>query len=327
MNWMAPTMSDAESFEKTWRADLAAGNLGVQLVDVGHPLEIYVGASDLGAPRLQLRSKSRPRVPKLSEVVVADRASHGEAWLVTLTLQEKRFTEVFIRLASDVISRSRSAPNEQEALAIVDLVFDEWRRLLKPRPLHRLGIDELRGLVGELWLVLERFVPRMAVEEAIGGWFGPLGAPQDFWYATSGFHEAKSIGATAAFIEISSAEQLDQPNMELIVLRVPQVSESADGAVTLVTLVQRVADLLDAAQLDHSELETRLKRLGVDLTDPYYAETWFAITAETDYVVEDAFPAIRASKLDLGVSNVTYRLAVGAIGAFQQVNTEHGGAQ
>ena len=72
MTWMAPTMSEA-TFLTGWRRRLAKGQLGVVLVEVDHPLEVYVGASDLGHPLVQVRSKVKPRLPELSDLVFVHR--------------------------------------------------------------------------------------------------------------------------------------------------------------------------------------------------------------------------------------------------------------
>ena len=123
------------------------------------------------------------------------------------------------------------------ALDRVGTVFDEWRRLLKPRPSGLLSMDELRGLVGELWLLLGEFSNARTIGAALEGWLGPMGLPQDFWYPEDGFHEAKSIGPGATRIKISSESQLDADDLELLVLLVGSTDEKATGAVNLPTLV------------------------------------------------------------------------------------------
>lgn len=315
-NSMASIMSEAD-FVAAWRKDLAEGVLGVQLVEVDHPIEIYVGASPLGEPRMQFRSAAKPKLPALSDLVLADRRQLGGGWLLTLTLQDPQFSDVFVRLAAHAVSRSRSETAEESAWRAVDRVFDEWRRLLRPRAAGVMTIDELRGLVGELWLVLEVFGQERPIDQAIAGWLGPLGSPQDFWYEESGFHEAKSVGPSAKNIRISSAEQLDQTELELIVLRVPQVGETTDGALNLPELLGRVADALNGVAVSHDELELRIARLGVQTSHPFYAEQWFKVVEISRYSVAAGFPAIRASELNEGLENVSYSIALNAVGSFK----------
>lgn len=308
-------MSEA-TFLKRWRADLVSGEIGVQLADVEHPLEVYVGASDLGQPRLQVRSPLKPMVPSLSDIVLVDRRKSGDSWLLSLTLQDSRFTEVFMRLVAHAVAASRAAESEEKAWAAVGLILDEWKRLLRARPKGLLSVDEIRGLCAEMWLLLNRFMETLPVDQALAGWLGPFNAPQDFWYEQSGFHEIKAIGPSAPRITISSEAQLDPGTMELVVVHAPQVSESAPGALNLAQLVGDLLAGLDQAGLPHDDAEIRLRHMGVDIDQPFYADTWFAVTQVDYYNVTADFPAIRESQLPSGLGRVKYQLERAALAPF-----------
>ena len=154
MIWMV-TMSERK-FLADWRARLGTGPSGVVLVEAGHPLEIYVGVSDLGHPLVQLRSRVKPDLRQISELVLVSRQQYGEYWVLSLNLQDDRFTDVFLRLVAHLVSASHGTPTAESAWRSVAAVLDEWKRLLQARPIGLLTPEELRGLVGELWLVLHR---------------------------------------------------------------------------------------------------------------------------------------------------------------------------
>lgn len=304
-----------------WRLDLEEQAAGLRLVETDHPLVVLAGASDMGMPRLAIQSTIKPKAPTLSNLVLIDRSnSSADQWLLTLTLQDRRFTEVFLRLADDVISRSRHATSQATAWRVVDDVFSEWQRLLRPRPLGLLGLEELRGLVGELWLVLNFFTESRPIEQAVFGWLGPMGSPQDFWFESSGYHESKAIGPSVTSLKISSAEQLDEL-MELIVLTVPNVADGTLGSTNLVNLVGLVRDALNERAASHDDLDLRLARYGVDLEEPYYAETWFTVSVMQRFSVDEGFPAIRTSTLPDGVHRVKYQIALSAIQEFKTATT------
>ena len=312
-------MSESE-FLAEWRSQLESGQSGLHLVGLVHPLDIFVGSNDVGNPKVTLQTKAKPQEPVLSGIVLVDRRQGTQGyWHLTLTLQDMRFKEVFLRLADDVFTRSESAGTEEQALRTVHGVFDEWRRLLSPRPLGVLTKEALRGLVGELWVLIHRFAQQRPMDEAIMGWLGPLNAHQDFWYDDSGLHEIKSIGPTMSAVKISSEYQLDSlgDDLELIVLAVGDVAEGAAGAVNLLTLVADVKEALEKVATSDDELQMRLVRLGVDLGQQYYADNWFLVSSEANYSVDDDFPAIRASTLPDGVERVTYRIGLGAIEPFK----------
>lgn len=308
------------AFLTEWRSRLAEAIPGLQLVGLDHPIDIFVGSNDTGNPKVTIQTKAKPREPVLSGIVLVDRRQGAQNyWQLSLTLQDLRFQEVFLRLVDDVYLRSGSAEDEESALRIANSVFDEWRRLLQARPAGVLTKEALRGLVGEVWLLLNRFSKDRPIDEAIVGWLGPLNAHQDFWYEASGLHEAKAIGPTMSAVKVSSEYQLDplDENLELIVLSVADAPETAVGAVNLVQLVAQVKSALDHISASEDDLRLRMARLGVDLKHPYYAEHWFVMSSLSTYSVGSEFPAIRASDLPQGINRTIYRIDLASIEPFK----------
>lgn len=307
----------------TWRKLLDSGIPGLHLVDPTHPLQIFVGTTDSGSPRLVIRSIAKPARPTLSNVVLVERQEdQGAKWNLILTLQDRKFDEVFLRLADDVHARSMASPNEKTALDRVSVVIDEWRRLLKPRPTGLLSMEELRGLIGELWLLLNAFTAGRSIEAAVAGWLGPMGLPQDFWYTEDGFHEVKAIGPSTVRVKISSEHQLDAADLELVVLRIANTDEQTLGSLNLPRLVNSVHAALSDAAVSSDAFDDRLSRLGVDLAEAFYQDTWFAMARLTTYDVGEEFPAIRASQLPSGISRVKYQIELAEITDFVQGNKE-----
>lgn len=303
----------------SWREHLASATAGLHLADAGHPLQIFIGKTDRGAARMVIRASNKTSKPALANVVLVERyEDQSGKWNLSFTLQDQKFTEVFLRLADDVHDRTLSASNEQVALDRVNVVFDEWRRLLKPRASGLLTMEELRGLIGELWLLLGEFSKKRPIGVALEGWLGPLGLPQDFWYSEDGYHEVKSIGPATTRIRISSENQLDADALELLVLLIGNAEEQAAGAVNLPTLVNRsIAGLSDEAA-NADPLTDRLQRLGVELSETFYHDTWFVVTHLTSYDVGPDFPAIRASNLPGGITRVTYQIDLASIEHFKR---------
>lgn len=157
------------------------------------------------------------------------------------------------------------------------------------------------------------------MDEALIGWLGPLSAHQDFWYESTGLHEAKSVGPTMSAVKISSEYQLDALGeaLELVVLSLADAVEDSSGAVNLVGLVAQVRAALEALSANDDELQIRLAHMGVDIDHRYYADNWFLVTSLSNYAVTDDFPAVRASELPPGVVRVNYRIELGAIEPFK----------
>ena len=311
-------MSDAELLA-VWRGRLADGEPGLYLADALHPLQIFLGCAEDGSARVVIRSAAKSSKPGLSDLVAVDRYQDKSGkWNLSLTLLDGKFTEVFMRLVDDLHGRSAQGHDEAAALQLVNEVLDEWRRLLRPRPRGVLTLDELRGLVGELSLLLGRFSEHRSMAAAVEGWLGPLGLPQDFWYEESGHHEVKAIGPSVGQVRISSEHQLDADVLELLVMRVPTVSEDADGSVNLPALVARVESALSKEGSTAESFRERLGRLGVRVADDFYRETWFLLGNVDAYGVVESFPAIRSSALAEGIHRVRYQLALTSIANFKK---------
>jgi Putative PD-(D/E)XK family member, (DUF4420) len=304
---------------ETWRSHLNSGETGLHLADSDHPLQIFIGSTDSGAPRMVLRTATKPTKPTLSNVVLVERyEDNGGKWNLSFTLQDRKFDEVFLRLADDLHDRSSTLPNERTALDRVGIVLDEWRRLLKPRPSGLLTMEELRGLVGELWLVLNEFSETRSVAAAIEGWLGPMGLPQDFWYEGDGYREAKAIGPSTTRVHISSEHQLNEDELDLMILRIANTGEDTLGSFNLPTQVSRIKSALSEIGAPSDPLDERLSRLGVNLTEPFYLDTWFVMIGGTEYDVRSEFPRIIATSLPTGVSRVTYQIELVDIEPFKQ---------
>ena len=311
------------SLISSWRNHLASSGSGLYLVDAEHPLEFYLGRTEQGRPRVVIRTSEKPPALTLSNVVRVDRyEDQSGKWNFDLTVQDKKFDEVFLRLVDDVHARSAEAPNERVAIDRVGVVIDEWRRLLKPRPSGVLSMEELRGLIGELWLVIYEFSKIRSTFASIEGWLGPLGLPQDFWYVEDGYHEAKSIGPATTHIKISSERQLDAEDLELLVLLVGSTDNQSQGAINLPTLAGRVLAALSQEGASPDNFNERLSWLGVNLSEPFYNDMWFVVSRVTSYEVGADFPAIRASSLGLGIDRVRYRIDLGGIEDFKRSSVE-----
>lgn len=303
---------------ESWRRYLAVGTPGLHLADSSHPLHIFIGTTDAGSPRMVIRTAVKPTKPNLSNLVLVERYEDASGkWNLDFVLHDKKFSEVFLRLADDIHARSRNALSEPTALDRVSVVIDEWRRLLRPRAAGLLSMDELRGLIGELWLVENRFSVSRPIGTAVAGWLGPMGLPQDFWYAEDGYHEAKAVGPATAHVRIASEHQLDVDELQLLILQVATVTEQTPGAVNLPTIVLRIRSALAEDGASTDDLDSRLDRLGIDLAEPFYQDTWFLVSRVNDYRVDVAFPRIAASTLPGGIGRVSYQLELADLEPFK----------
>ena len=157
-------------------------------------------------------------------------------YAISFTLLDRNQEDVFITMSSDIIEYSRV---DKPDMALVKVLsrYVAWLKLLDHKNSALLGINALKGLIGELLFLKEQIELGMQVKEAVLGWVGPDDADQDFVY-NDGWHEIKSIGVSSAMVSISSVEQLDcEKDGELVVYRIDKCAPAQAGAFTLYGLI------------------------------------------------------------------------------------------
>lgn len=186
----------------------------------------------------------------------------------------------------------------------VSKVVHDWRRALHAAQ-SKLSRQGLIGLFGEL-TVLRELVAQRGVA-CLSLWRGPDGHRHDF--ARQNALEVKTFsGSGSPKVTIHGAHQLDPPHgrdLHLVSLR---VEESGDGE-TIADIVQSLED----AGVNIGVLSGR-----TDDDEPLEVDEMLrlVVTERRLHHVSDAFPGVRASRLDetslKGVDRLTYQLLLDA---------------
>ena len=286
-----------------------------------HPLRLHFGTDSLSRPILLLRMDTKPESVRLGESVsveVGERAAQKE-WALILTLQEPTLTESFIDLCIDLAERSSSGRDEEESLQIFKRALEEFRDLLSGGRGAALSLEELRGLVAELWFAIRMVTPASSSKEALLSWSGPLGAPQDFRFPDGSLIEIKAIHSQARSVKISSPEQLDpvdESELSLVTIGVEECTPGTSASVSLPSLITEFREALAFDPLQIDELDRRLRALGVSRS--YRSlETPFVVTGTRRYLVADTFPRIRRQAVVLGIERLKYEIELRAITEFE----------
>lgn len=310
--------------KRVWR-ELLVARPGTQRRFDGHPLRLHYGTDELSRPMMLLRLDERPEAVRLGDAVevgIGHRAVWNE-WAMVLTLQDSSLTDTFIDLCIDLAERSSVGEDEQKALVLFHRALENFRDLLLGGGKSGPSVEELRGMVAELWFAMNVVSLQLDPPRTLTAWTGPLGAAHDFRLPGGDLIEVKSLHAEARTIRISSAEQLDpvEPSpLALVTIAIEDCAAEADGAVCLPDLVDAFKLELATFPDEREGLELRLKALGVastykDITRP------FAVVGMRHYRVQSGFPRILRKDIALGIENVRYQLRVMAIEAFEM--TDH----
>jgi hypothetical protein len=181
-----------------------------------------------------------------------------------------------------------------------------------------LSFEQQKGLVGELLTLRDVMLPRLGALASVEAWCGPLGAAQDFRWSGLAIECKASRGAGTAHVVISSEHQLDaeQHRLFLRVLDITTTDAGSEGSFTLHALVEGIVRRMEASSPNVLDLFLgRIEAAGFRLDEVDPQQYWTTGPAMMAAVTED-FPRVTASKLPVGISHVSYALAVSACRPF-----------
>ena len=240
-----------------------------------------------------------------------------ERLVIRLTECEQR--DIFLRLCRNIIASTEGAKSELEALERSLARTLRWHRLLKGGRDSRLGINQQRGLIGELLVMVRHLIPVLGGPEAIRRWTGPLGLPHDFEVSGT-FIEAKARGPRSRSVAISSEFQLDFRASHSLFLYVTEIGGATDGTSEAITLTDLAATVRSAIPRDdvvtRDIFQERISAVGFDWSHDYSQHLWLVLS-ESLFRVTDGFPRITPTAFPLGVSKVRYGVSLEACKPFQ----------
>src|SRR5262249_9615836 len=144
---------------------------------------------------------------------------------------------------------------------------------------------------GELWFMLRWMGP--VTNNVIERWQGPLGARHDFQWETSSVEVKTATGGSRGVVhEISSLEQLDNPESGSLYLFSLTASDDALGSNTLPILIEQISSEIEYDEEAKRAFFEKLARIGYN---PAHAERYdrkLRIVREELYRVHGSFPRL-----------------------------------
>lgn len=255
-------------------------------------------------------NKPDNKLPKLRGLEVEMRIPEaGAASLLVIRLTDDEQREIFHRLCLDIISATRQANTEKEAVERFLARTWRWHRLLRGGQDGRLSSEEQKGLIGELDVLQQVLMPNIGVRTSVKGWTGPLGAPKDFEIGRVSIEVKARRGAATPFVTISNEHQLDTDGVDALILCVSEITAAGEDdkdAVTITDVARIVLQEIEKLDASISELfEERLAATGFDWTDDYSDKKWLRGPDDT-FEVRGDFPRVTPNMYPSGVSSLRY---------------------
>ena len=179
--------------------------------------------------------------------------------------------------------------------------------------------DEQKGLLGELQFLEDILIRHLDAFSAIESWAGPHGAPKDFEVGQVAIESKAHRAAATPFITISNENQLALTTKAVFLQVVDYTRTPKDSAAgeTLTEVVNRLTSLLETQEPAVVDLWfSSLSATGYSDSHDYSNHRWLKQTPKY-YSVSENFPKIVPEMLALGLSRVTYSLAINACAPFE----------
>lgn len=263
-------------------------------VSESHPLDLYLGIDEQSRPVLLLLSKQlAPELGTFQSIAVQRLRREDALWSYTFTLEAMQLAPLFGLLCEDLIVATERLSIDQ-GTHIFFTRLKRWKALLATGSLG-MSEQEARGLLAELYVLLEVLTPAFGIETSVQGWSGPEAEEQDFRVSGRAF-EVKSISVGKTRIQIASLRQLDYLSGPLDLLVVSVSPTSSDRGVSVASLVALIRERLAGAAQAIAKFEANLDRVGY-AADDSAAEQPYIVSGPTRYEVANGFPTLIRSSV------------------------------
>jgi hypothetical protein len=280
-----------------------------------HILDLYLGIDNMSRYTLFLIADIEPLRLFSSQLInVQVGMRRDKRWGVSFSLINREFEDVFCHFCEDIINSSQNLKTADEGSDFVCTRYEKWQKMLSRYKGGILSESAIKGLIGELYFLLNYLIPIYGEEEAVNSWIGPEKANQDFvlgerWY------EVKATVAGAENIKISSIEQLDtESDGELVIVYLDKTSYADDSKITLNSIFIETLSTL-SGELIKQKLTDILLNLGY-YNRSEYDEHIFRFCKMERYKVDSTFPCIRRNLLSKAIINSKYEMSVSFISRY-----------
>ncbi|MBR6984337.1 MAG: PD-(D/E)XK motif protein [Ruminococcus sp.] len=300
--------------DKLWKSiTFQSGNTVARRIDSNHPLDFFVSYDENGNMQIVLLSDILPNIPASSKEIQvrANERSDGK-YAICFSLLNRSFSDLFVSLCWDLVKSTYNTKDYNAGVNAALGRFVKWQNLFDQEKRNELSTPQLKGLIGELYVLKNICIPKYTVSTSIESWMGPLFSDRDFSFDDM-WYEVKAASLSVDHVKISSLDQLDTDNPGMLVIcRIENASSSEQGGFSLNELVNDIIVQIGDDQRIKAIFQKKLSLYGYDRENEQSYDTYIISDCEI-YTVDDGFPRIRRSKLPSAIVNGTYDLSISGI--------------
>ena len=285
-----------------------------QRIDANYSVNIFLGYNEKGNMSMIITENGVETKVKSSKFIeVSLKRREDKKLALAFDLLDEAYNSLFLIFCKDIITVCEKAGVDM-AISNALMRWKYWRELFGRQSSHLLDSQEIKGLIGELIVLKDRFIPKYDVTKCIESWMGPLLGHKDFEISDT-WYEVKTIPENATQVTISSLEQLEADNDgHLMIVRLEDSNAVTDNAITLNQLVTSIVNLIDDPETIDL-FRSKLDNMGY-CPDSEYDKYNYLLKSVYQYKITPTFPRLRRKNTNPNIANVKYSILLNGIRDF-----------
>ena len=235
---------------------------------------------------------------------------------ITFILLDNELDEVFALFIENIYE---SINNLDDESMVINQTLDsiaKWKKLFDKIKSTLLTEEEQKGLIGELLFISESIENEVPKDTIIENWYGPDYYNKDFIINNIGF-EIKTTTQDRPTLKISSEQQLDKQDLDMLYLIQYNLEESRSNGFTLPEIINKVRIEIAVNYILKSKFDEKLIQIGYNEDDSDKYDTKYKLIEKYIYDVNKDFPKITKSTLPKGIFNSIYNIETLVLDAFK----------
>ena len=235
---------------------------------------------------------------------------------ITFILLDNELDDVFALFIENIYNSINELETESIVISQVLDSIAKWKKLFDRIKSTLLSEQEQKGLIGELMFISESLEYGVTNDTIIENWYGPDYYNKDFIINNKGF-EIKTTTQDRPTIKISSEQQLDKQDLNILYLIQYNLEESKSNGFTLPELINKIRVEIAGSFIIKSKFDEKLIQIGYFDDDSSNYDTKYKLIEKHIYNVDDNFPKITKSTLPKGIFNSIYNIETLVLNEFK----------
>jgi hypothetical protein len=235
---------------------------------------------------------------------------------ITFILLDNELDEVFALFIENIYESINNLDNESMVINQTLDSIAKWKKLFDKIKSTLLTEEEQKGLIGELLFISESIENNVSKDTIIENWFGPDYYNKDFIINNKGF-EIKTTTQDRPTIKISSEQQLDKQDLNILYLIQYNLEETKSNGFTLPELINKISLEITVNYILKSRFDEKLIQIGYNHEDSAKYDRKYKLIEKNVYNVNDNFPKITKSTLPKGIFNSIYNIEILVLDEFK----------